>query len=493
MAIARGWGLPLQGALAATCLLSAPVALCSDTWFVAGDGDDTHDCLAPATPCATIQGAIAKAASGDSILVRAETFLGTGNEVVLVDRDLELSGGWNQGFTLQTGSTIVDGENTRTGILIEATASVERFVVQHGVPGPASAGGVSNYGILTLTRCTVQQNQGGGVRNEGTLVVDASTISGNSNNSGAGGIVNFFFSSLTLSNSTVSGNHSTSEGGGLSVGAGTVSLNSTTVTGNSADFGGGGVRNRTGGTLELQNSVIAGNTAPFGPDCWDPTVGTFVSKGYNLIGDPTLCDFTPGPGDLFRVAHGLGPLLDNGGPTRTHRPELGSAVIDAGNPGGCTDANGTLLVADQRDVARPQGSRCDIGAVEYVSATDFYTVTPCRLVDTRDPMGPSGGPALLADTTRSFPVTGLCEIPSTARAVAVNLAVVGANAAGHLRLFPVGTAVPDSSTINFVTGVTRANNAVIPVSSGGQIAVYCRMASPLGQTHFILDVVGYFQ
>jgi hypothetical protein len=98
-------------------------------------------------------------------------------------------------------------------------------------------------------------------------------------------------------------------------------------------------------------------------------------------------------------------------------------------------------------------------------------------------MGPSGGPALLADTTRSFPVAGLCQVPSTARAVAVNVTVVGANAA----------AVPDSSTINFVTGVTRANNAVIPVSSGGQIAVYCRMASSLGQTHFILDVVGYFQ
>jgi hypothetical protein len=292
MAIARGWGLPLQGALAAACLLAAPAAVCSDTWFVAVAGDDTHDCLAPATPCATIQGAIAKAASGDSIRVRAETFLGTEDEVVLVDRDLELSGGWNEGFTLQTGSTIVDGENTRTGILVEATASMELFVVQHGVPGPSSAGGVSNYGTLTMTRCTVQDNQGSGVRNEGTLVVDASTVSGNSSNSGAGGIVNFFFSSLILNNSTVSGNHSTSEGGGLSVGAGTVSLNSTTVTNNSADFGGGGVRNRTGGTLELQNSLIAGNTAPFAPDCWDPAVGTLSQKATTSSETP-LCVVSP--------------------------------------------------------------------------------------------------------------------------------------------------------------------------------------------------------
>jgi hypothetical protein len=41
--------------------------------------------------------------------------------------------------------------------------------------------------------------------------------------------------------------------------------------------------------------------------------------------------------------------------------------------------------------------------------------------------------------------------------------------------------------------VTRANNAVIPLGAGGQIAVYCRMASPLAQTHIVLDVVGYFE
>jgi hypothetical protein len=261
---------------------------------------------------------------------------------------------------------------------------------------------------------------------------------------------------------------------------------------NSADFGGGGVRNRTGGTLELQNTIIAGNTARFGPDCWDPSVGTFVSKGYNLIGNPTLCSFTPGPGDLFYVAPALGPLKDNGGPTRTHLPESSSPAIGAGNPGGCTDADGAILATDQRGVTRPQGTSCDIGAVEFKPA-DFYTVTPCRVADTRDPLGPSGGPVLSATTTRDFPVAGLCGIPSNASAVAVNLTVVGANAAGHLRLYPAGTAVPGTSTINFQVGVTRANNAIIPLGAGGQIAVYCAMASPLAQTHFVLDVVGYFE
>jgi hypothetical protein len=127
------------------------------------------------------------------------------------------------------------------------------------------------------------------------------------------------------------------------------------------------------------------------------------------------------------------------------------------------------------------------------SPTDFHTLTPCRLVDTRERAGPIGGPSLAGGEIRSFPVTGLCGIPSMATAVAVNLTVVGANAAGHLRLYPAGTLVPDTSSINFGVGVTRANNAVISLGYEGKIAVYCKMASPLGQTHFVLDVFGYFE
>src|SRR5262245_26862379 len=57
-----------------------------------------------------------------------------------------------------------------------------------------------------------------------------------------------------------------------------------------------------------------------------------------------------------------------------------------------------------------------------VPSTSFFTVDPCRVADTRSPDGPSGGPALPANSSRSFPVTGLCGIPTTAKAVAINLA-----------------------------------------------------------------------
>ena len=123
--------------------------------------------------------------------------------------------------------------------------------------------------------------------------------------------------------------------------------------------------------------------------------------------------------------------------------------------------------------------------------TVFYTVSPCRIADTRDAPGPSGGPALAANSVRTFPVAGLCGIPSSARAVAINLAVFQPSNAGDLRVYPAGATVPLASAINFRTGIVRANNAVVPLGTGGQISVQCDM--PSGTTHFFFDVYGYFE
>ena len=125
---------------------------------------------------------------------------------------------------------------------------------------------------------------------------------------------------------------------------------------------------------------------------------------------------------------------------------------------------------------------------------DFHTVTPCRAVDTRNADGPTGGPILGGLATRSFPVAGgVCGIPSTARAVSVNLTAVGATAPGYLILYP-GDAVsaPLVSNVNFTTGVTRANNAVVPLATDGTGAVNVRNGS-IGAVHFVLDVNGYFE
>ena len=126
-------------------------------------------------------------------------------------------------------------------------------------------------------------------------------------------------------------------------------------------------------------------------------------------------------------------------------------------------------------------------------ATSFYTLTPCRLVDTRDPAGPLGGPSLQPGAQRTFALAGAkCAIPSTASAVSVNLTVTEPAAPGNVRLFPAGVPVPLVSTLNFVAGQTRANNAIVQLGGGttGSIVV---LNGAAGTVHFILDVNGYFE
>jgi hypothetical protein len=125
-----------------------------------------------------------------------------------------------------------------------------------------------------------------------------------------------------------------------------------------------------------------------------------------------------------------------------------------------------------------------------VYARDFFTVTPCRVFDTRDPAGPWGGPSLVGGQDRTFAIAGRCGIPSTARAVSVNVTVTGPTAPGFLTLFPGGGPPPLASTINFRAGQTRANNAVVTLGGAGDIVVRAGMAS--GNVHVILDVNGYF-
>jgi hypothetical protein len=124
----------------------------------------------------------------------------------------------------------------------------------------------------------------------------------------------------------------------------------------------------------------------------------------------------------------------------------------------------------------------------------FFTLTPCRVADTRNPPGPSGGPALGANTARSFPAAGLCGIPLDASAVAINVTVVDETDLGDLRLFPTGAPAPLASVVNFAPAHVRANNAIILLGNSGQISVQCDMPpGSMGTTDFLFDVYGFFR
>jgi hypothetical protein len=119
----------------------------------------------------------------------------------------------------------------------------------------------------------------------------------------------------------------------------------------------------------------------------------------------------------------------------------------------------------------------------------FYTIDPCRAVDTRTS---DTGPALFSNGTRTFLLRGPCVLPFPApRAASVNITVTSATSAGNLRLFAGGSPVPLVSNINYSAGQTRANNAIVPLGKHGTLGVRCDQLG--GSVHLLVDVNGYFE
>ncbi len=265
--------------------------------------------------------------------------------------------------------------------------------------GQATLGGaIHNAGTLTITNSTLSGNStgtadigyGGAIYNDGSLTVTNSTLSGNVAEDGlgftndrGGGIFNSFSANLIVTGSTLSGN-STSTGGGIS-NEGTLSITNSTLSGNVAVNSGGGIMNDSGATTST-NSTLSGNEASSGGGVFNSgaleltatilaastggncTGAAVVSQGHNLSDDGSCA--LGGTGDLSNANALLGPLQDNGGPTLTHLPGAGSPAIDNAQP--CPTN------IDQRGIARPEGSTCDIGSVEvrqssFVLCASYYT------------------------------------------------------------------------------------------------------------------------
>ncbi|HXK11047.1 MAG TPA: SBBP repeat-containing protein [Vicinamibacteria bacterium] len=227
-------------------------------------------------------------------------------------------------------------------------------------------------------------------------------------------------------------------------------------------------------------------------------------------GDAYVVGATDSP-DFPMAGRPFQPLLAGGFDAFVARLDSASGVVDSTYLGGSKDdgggaialdaarniyVTGTTLSSNFPTAGTPFQSAAagdkEVFLVEFASGrSSFYTLTPCRVIDTRGPAGPRGGPALVASSVRVFGATGVCGIPSSATALSVNLTVVQPQTMGYLTLFPgdVATA-PLASSINFVAGVTRANNAILPVARDGTLKVKNGSA---GSVDLVLDVSGFFQ
>jgi hypothetical protein len=126
---------------------------------------------------------------------------------------------------------------------------------------------------------------------------------------------------------------------------------------------------------------------------------------------------------------------------------------------------------------------------EGTAGARFTALNPTRVLDTRDDLG-LAGPFQTGDP-RTFAVAGEGGVPSGALAVAGNLTVTAQTHSGHVSLGPDADPTPNTSTLNFPVGDTRANGVVVPLGNGGTLsATY--VSSSAGTVELIFDVTGYF-
>ena len=265
----------------------------------------------------------------------------------------------------------------------------------------AYGGGMHNIGSNpTMTNCTFSENtatKGGGMYNDlSTPTVTNCTFSGNTATDG-GGMYNFN-SSPVITNCTFSGNTASSAGGGMFNYTSSPVVTGCTFSVNTAASPGGGMFNLDGAQA-VTNCTFSGNSAASdgGGMYNDGSVSTVKNCIFwGDTGGEFVYQFGSAPAVTYSVVQGaplyagtgninadplLGPLADNGGPTKTRALLSGSSAINAGTGAGAP-------ATDQRGVARPypSGGNFDIGAYERGPEILTVGITGSGSV-TRDPSG----------------------------------------------------------------------------------------------------------
>ncbi len=301
------------------------------------------------------------------------------------------------------GAVYAEGRNDLT--VIDSTF----FNNDAGPLGSFGGAIAKSFGTLTVTGSSFVENKSdgaGGAIYSSSATMHISDSEFVENTSWGGGAIHADGEQAanTINNSTFDRNRAVYDGGALYAGVPVTIVNST-FTGNTAKNGGGMavLHWLSASDFVVANSTFSGNSATDrgnsiatwsrmtiagsifadqdGSSCWVNDPGTLITAeiidaGYNLSSDATCVSADT---SLANTDPLLGPLADNGGPTRTHALLPGSPALDRIPAGtlGC----GTTLATDQRGITRPQDTACDSGAYEAEPDDSAPDVTVTGIAD----------------------------------------------------------------------------------------------------------------
>lgn len=277
------------------------------------------------------------------------------------------------------------------------------------------------------------------------------------------------------------------------------------------------------------NAVYAPNVAANASDCASATASATINTpgAFNALTPCRMLDTRTGNG-------GQGPVASNGvlslkvtnrggvpanasavvlnvtaaNPTHqgfiTAYPSGGGTAPDASNlnfqPGQVT-ANQVIVAIGPDGVVNLKNS---VGGTVHLiadvsgfflggtvtAAGGFSSMSPVRVLDTRKGIGAPTA-VVPGGTSIELQVTGATSgVPDTAGAVALNVTVTEPTAAGHITVYPTGTAtVPNVSNVNYLPGETIPNAATVKLGTGGKLTL---LNTSTGTVQLVVDVNGYY-
>ena len=256
-----------------------------------------------------------------------------------------------------------------------------------------------------------------------------------------------------------------------------------------------------GGLVQASNGIFYGTTEA-GGSVGDGSVFSLTIPTVTM----TVVTSTPNPSQVGQLVTITATVSPSGPPSPTGTVDFttnGTGISGCTavvlNSGTATCPTSSLPVGTDAIVATYSGDSHYAGSngslTQIVNplpeALQFVAVSPCRIVDTRNPVGTFGGPAIPGNTSRAFPLSrggNPCGIPPDAIAYSVNVTVVPQTTLGYLTIWPAGEGQPTVSTLNSLDGRLKANAAIIPAGTpNGSVSVYVT-----NTTHVVLDINGYF-
>ena len=246
--------------------------------------------------------------------------------------------------------------------------------------------------------------------------------------------------------------------------------------------------------------VISG--ADFGGTGTRYLVATVSNNCSQIVTTPVEVTITSAPNVSINASSGVYPnstdniaFVADQGAGATYTWAITNGVITSGTgtnsihyTAGASGTVGLDVTVTGTGCSGSSSPHADVPIVaQPTGATLLHAITPCRIIDTR---WTSPTPTPIAhDENRVVTIAGKCGIPSGTIAIAANFTVPTPAASGWLSMFPSDVPWPGTSTLNYRINKTRANNAIVQLSSDGKLTIKNNGTT----VHFIIDVTAYFK